>query len=118
MKSDHFPSQKVDYFRKEAITLYKGKGGLGFRVLKMSDKVYLTSKVLASFNILIDYNADIISNKGYSLNDGFMGFTSGIAFNFGALMLELEYEKGLINMFYGRPETKIDYFTLKTGVSF
>jgi hypothetical protein len=117
-KSDHFPTSKIDYFGDNQLTMVKGKGGLGFRILKISKKIFFTSKAQVAFDLIVDHDKNLVENKGYKMNDGFMGLITGIAFNFGALVLDLEYEKGIVNVFYEQPDTKLDFVSLKAGIAF
>lgn len=115
---DLIPKAKNDYFSKDKMQLFKLKAGMGFRLIKFSDNVFLSSKGQLAFTSFFKYDDEPLFERGLQLNDGVLGAATGLMFNYGALMFELEYERGILNMFYERPETNIDFITLKTGFKF
>jgi hypothetical protein len=117
-KLDLLPVETVDYIGKDKMTLFKLKAGMGFKILGFSDRVYLSSKIQMSFTNIFKYDDTILKLSNYRLNDGFLGATTGLMLNYGVLIIELEFERGLLNMFYDEPETKLNFLTLKTGFKF
>ncbi|HMP28464.1 MAG TPA: hypothetical protein PKD85_02620 [Saprospiraceae bacterium] len=118
IKFDLLPINKIDYFSKEKMTLLKLKAGMGFKIISFSKEVFLSSKIQLVFSSIYDYNQELLFESGLQVNDGFLGATSGLMLNYKALIFELEFEKGLLNMFYEMPQTKTDFITLKTGFKF
>lgn len=102
----------------EKVNLFKGRAGMGFKILGISEDIYFTSRLQGSFNLVTDYDPNNTWLKDNRINDGFMGVNTGLEFNFYALWAAIEYEKGIINMYYQRPESLIDFVSLKVGVKF
>lgn len=116
-KFDLMSQEKFNISGGEKFSFFKGRTGLGFKLFG-NDKVFVSSKVQASFDIVLDYNDDFLKPKNYKINDGFLGAATGLALNIYALFVEFEYEHGILNMYYERPETIINFYTLKVGVKF
>lgn len=105
-------------FSSDKVNLFKGRAGLGFKLFGITDQIYFASRLQASFNIVTDYNSDDKWLKDNKINDGFMGANTGLEFHFHALWAALEYEKGILNMYYKRPKSSIDLVSFKVGVKF
>lgn len=115
---DQLPVAKIDYFSNKSMNLFRGKAGMGFKIFGLSEKVYFSSKLQLCFDLVSSFSQEALVAKKLKINDGFMGAVTGIAFQYGALLFEFEYEKGILNLYYEQPETKIDFFGIKTGVKF
>lgn len=116
-KFDLMSQEKINIATGEKFSFFKGKTGLGFKILG-NDNVYISSKIQASIDLVLNYDDAVLKPTDYKINDGFLGAATGIGLNIYALFIELEYEHGILNLYYEKPETIINFYTLKLGVKF
>ncbi|MCB0647571.1 MAG: hypothetical protein KDC49_12970 [Saprospiraceae bacterium] len=116
-KFDLMSQETISITKGEKFSFFKGRTGLGFKLFG-NEKVFVSSKLQASFDIVLNYNNDFLKPTEYQINDGFLGAATGIGLNIYALFVELEYEHGILNLYYEKPETIINFYTLKVGVKF
>ncbi|MBK8515460.1 MAG: hypothetical protein IPL55_03950 [Saprospiraceae bacterium] len=96
-----------------------GRGGLGFNILNVSDKIALRSKVLGSLNFIMDSPTDGLNIEGYKdINDSFLGVVSGLGITLGSLDIDLEYQYGFINAYRLQPNTTFNIWTFMAGFHF
>jgi hypothetical protein len=117
-KLDFRGVQENSLFSGDKVNLFKGRAGLGFKVLRITERIYFASRLQGAFNIVTDYNSDNQWLKDNKINDGFMGVNTGLEFHFYSFWASLEYEKGFMNMYYKRPDSAIDFLAFKVGVKF
>lgn len=116
-KFDMMSQENLDIFGGNKFSFFKGRAGMGFKLFG-NEKVYLSSKALASFDIVLNSDDGFLEATSYQVNDGFLGAATGLGLNVYALFVEFEYEHGILNMYYQKPETSINFYTFKVGVKF
>ena len=93
--------------------------GIGFTVWNINRTTRLRSKFLGSAHFVLDVDREKVQNPDYSrFNDTFAGLTTGIGLDKGLFTIDLEYELGLVNAVFEKPDTKIDFITLTGGIKF
>jgi len=102
----------------ENITMISGRGGIDFTIFNITRNIRIRSKVLASIDMVVDTKGNSEPAQDYNLNDGWMGIVSGLGFDFGPVVLDVEYEYGIINAYYRKPDTQFDTFTFTAGFFF
>ncbi|HMS67323.1 MAG: hypothetical protein WAT92_20405 [Saprospiraceae bacterium] len=116
-KFDMMSQEKLNITSGSKFSFFKGRAGMGFKLFG-TDKIYLSSKAQASFDIVLNSDDAIFETTSYQINDGFLGAATGLGLNIYALFIEFEYEHGILNMYYQKPETTINFYTIKAGVKF
>lgn len=112
-------SESLTVAPKDGMSIIKGKAGLGFYLF--STKVLrLRLKTQGVIDYVFDYDRSlIIDNPPYDrLNEAHLGAMAGVGIDFLFLTFDLDYEYGLINAYFDRPDTKFNYLTLSVGVFF
>ncbi|MBK9151832.1 MAG: hypothetical protein IPM26_12920 [Saprospiraceae bacterium] len=112
-------SKSPDFFKNNDWQLLMLRLGMGFNLLHLSDRSSLRSKLLASFNFPAEAPKNGLGKEGYEqLNDSFLGATTGLGLTLGSFDIDLEYQYGIINAFYKKPDSTFDIFTLSVGFHF
>ncbi len=110
---------KFGILGKKDVSYLKGRVGLGFDIFHFSHNIYLRTKLQGSLNFLLDYNSEIALPLGYDkINDGFAGGVTGLGLTLGSLMIDLEYEYGILNVAYKQPTSKLNFLALNAGFRF
>jgi hypothetical protein len=111
---------KADFFKNDWQILM-GRAGFGFNVINFSERIVLRSKILGSVNFIIDTTSEGLPVDGYrgkDLNDSFLGATTGVGLTLGSIDIDLEYQYGIMNAIYKKPDTKFGFITLMAGFHF
>ncbi|MBL0098863.1 MAG: hypothetical protein IPP49_01460 [Saprospiraceae bacterium] len=96
-----------------------GRAGIGFNVLRLSEKISFRSKIVGSINFIFDAPSDGLNIAGYKdVNDSSMGAVTGLGLTMGSIDIDLDFQYGLINVFYKQPKTTFDSWTLMAGFHF
>ncbi len=99
--------------------LMMGRFGLGFDLAHISNLIAIRSKLLASINFNITTPEGGIQTPTYeTVNEAFFGATSGIGITIGFIDVDLEYQYGIINAFYEKSDTKVNFLSLIAGFHF
>jgi len=108
-----------DFFKNNDWKILMTRLGLGFNIIKFSDKLALRSKLLGSINFSLDSPRGGLNIPDYMvLNDSFLGVTSGLGLTIGFIDIDLEFQFGVINAYQFQPKSTFDSWTLVTGVHF
>lgn len=108
-----------DFFKNNDWKILMTRLGLGFNIIKFSDKLALRSKLLGSINFNLDSPRGGLNIPDYMvLNDSFLGVTSGLGLTIGFIDIDLEFQFGVINAYQFQPKSTFDSWTLVTGVHF
>ena len=114
INDDSFPAISSNSYNVGTLRI-----GLGFTLAHLSRRVKLKSLLVGSlhFQGLIDSNQvrDLVFED---LNDSFLGATTGLGVDIGALTLMVEYEYGLVNAVRFIQETKMNFITVSAGFWF
>jgi hypothetical protein len=112
-------STDPEFFRKRDWTMLNGRCGLGFNILRLSEKLALRSKILGSINFTMDSPKGGLGVDGYrALNDSSLGAVTGLGVTLGMFDLDLEYQYGILNAYNLQPKSTFDGFTLMAGFHF
>lgn len=112
-------TDKLNFFNDKDWTIIMGRLGLGFNLLHLSDRMSIRSKILGSINFSQESPKGGLEIDGYrTVNDSFMGATTGIGITLGAFDLDLEYQYGFINAYYQQSKSTFDFWTLCFGFHF
>ncbi len=107
------------FFTGDKMSFIKGRVGLGFDMVRISPKFFITSKFAGSIKYLSKYDKTLLTNEGYEvLNDGTAGVVGGLGVRMGIINIDLEYEHGLFNLYNKKTNSNMHYITLTTGVNF
>lgn len=113
------PNKSPEFFNNNNWRVVMGRFGVGFSVAQLNSNTWLRSKILCSMNFNIDYPTGALNIPDYTtMNDTFLGLTTGIGLTKGIYDLDLEYQYGLVNAYYEKPKTKFDFWTLMIGINF
>lgn len=118
-KADLIATSSPTFFAKDQMSFFKGRIGLGFDMIRISPKLFITSKVAGSINYIIDYPKELLTTEGYKiLNDGTAGLVGGIGVKIGSINIDFEYEYGLFNLIPKKPDSNMSYISLTGGINF
>jgi hypothetical protein len=107
------------FFTNNDWKIFMGRLGLGFDIIKLSDNLALRSKLLGSINFNIESPENALNKQGYdTLNDSFLGATTGVGVTIGFIDIDLDFQYGLINAYTKQPKSTFDFWTLGVGVHF
>ncbi|HPK08896.1 MAG TPA: hypothetical protein PK147_06310 [Saprospiraceae bacterium] len=101
--------------------MIKGRIGVGFNLIRFSESFAIRSKLLGSFNFINDFdNARLPApSTGYaSVNDGYLGAVTGLGVDLGIFTFDVEFEYGVMNVFYQKSQTKYNTLSLTGGIKF
>ena len=113
-------TKKADFFKNDWQILM-GRGGFGFNVINFSERIVLRSKILGSVNFIMDTTSEGLNVDGYrgkDVNDSFLGATTGVGLTLGSFDVDIEYQYGILNAFYKKPDTKFGFITQMAGFHF
>ena len=107
------------FFTNNDWNILMGRLGLGFDIIKFSDNLALRSKLLGSINFNLDSPENALNKQGYdTLNDSFLGATTGVGVTIGFIDIDLDFQYGFINAYTKQPKSTFDFWTLGDGVHF
>ncbi len=90
--------------------------GMGFTLLRFGNLGLLRAKVLGSLDKTIQYTSKALVDTNYNrINDSTVGIVGGIGLDLKWFVLDVEFEKGLINAFYKVKESNFNYFSVRAG---
>ncbi len=108
-----------EFFKNNDWEILMARLGLGFDIVKFSDKIALRSKLLGSINFSINSPKGGLNIPGYeTVNDSFLGATTGLGLTIGFIDIDLEFQYGFINAYQLQPKSTFDSWTLVAGVHF
>lgn len=103
----------------DKMSFIKGRVGLGFDMIRISPKLFITSKIAGSIKYIQSYDRALLTQEGYEmLNDGTAGLVGGVGVRLGSVNIDLEYEHGLFNLYNKVTNSNMHYITLATGINF
>lgn len=112
-------SKSPEFFSNNNWRVMMGRFGVGFSLAQLNSNTWLRSKILCSLNFNLDTPEGALNIPDYTaVNDTFLGLTTGIGITKGIWDLDLEYQYGLVNAYFGKPDTKFDFWTLMFGINF
>lgn len=112
-------SSSPDFFKNNDWKILMTRLGLGFNLVKFSERFVLRSKAIGSINFIVDAPSKGLDISGYDkINDSFLGIGTGLGLTMGSFDLDLDFQYGVINAYYKQPKTTFDGFTLMFGVHF
>lgn len=97
------------------LEIIKGRFGLGF-ILHHGRRIKVRSKVQGAMHWVI--NAHTIDLNNSKLNEGYAGVDLGLGLSIGALTIDVEYEKGVINSVYKISSSHFDFLYATIGFFF
>lgn len=103
---------------ESTLSIMNGRGGLDISIFAFTDLIRIRTKILASFDIVLNQNGPDISPQGYILNDGWLGFVTGFGVDVGPAIFDVEYELGVINGYNKKKESTFNSFTISLGFFF
>lgn len=112
-------SANPEFTRKRDWKMINGRCGLGFNILRLSEKSAIRSKILGSINFNLDAPSGALGIDGYkTLNDSFLSAVTGLGVTLGIFDIDLEYQYGILNAYNLQPKSKFDGLTLMAGFHF
>ena len=113
------PQESIKLFGHDSkISILNGRVGLDYSIYSLRDFFRIRTKVLGSFDIIINTTGEAIAVPTYNLNDGWFGGVTGLGFDIGPFVLDIEYEFGILNAYYKKPDSKFNSLTVSTGFFF
>ncbi|MFT4536168.1 MAG: hypothetical protein ACJA1A_000101 [Saprospiraceae bacterium] len=114
-----FPQENIKIFgHNSKISILNGRVGLGYNIISFGELFKIRTKALASFDIVVGTSGQPINISGYKLNDGWLGGVTGLGFDLGPIILDIEYEFGVLNAYNKKPNSKFNSLTISTGFFF
>jgi hypothetical protein len=79
------------------LSVMNGRVGLDISIFTFTPLIRIRTKALASFDIVLGKSGPDIPLSGYILNDGWAGIVTGLGADIGPVIVDIEYEFGVIN---------------------
>jgi hypothetical protein len=116
---DLISSKSLSYFGGDKLNFVKGRIGLGFDVLRITPKIFITSKFVGVIKYVVSYDKNLLTIPEYDIiNDGTATVLGGVGVRVGLLSVDFEYEYGLFNLYSQKKNTRFDYINVTVGVNF
>lgn len=113
------PEEKFTFVgHEERLSVMNGRVGLGYSLFSVGDIFRVRTKALASFDLVLATKGEQQRPNILSLNDGWLGFVTGLGFDIGPATLDLEYEFGVVNGYSMLPGSKFNSLSLSAGFFF
>lgn len=113
------PQESIEIFGHDSqISIMNGRVGLGYNIISFGELFKIRTKALASFDLVLNTKGEPTVPAGYVLNDGWLGGVTGLGFDIGPFVLDIEYEFGILNAYYKKPTSKFNSLSLSAGFFF
>lgn len=100
------------------ISVMNGRVGLGYNIISFGELFKIRTKALASFDLILLTKGEPVVTPGYILNDGWLGGVTGLGFDIGPFVIDVEYEFGVLNAYYKKPASRFNSLSLSAGFFF
>ena len=100
------------------LSIMNGRVGLDISIISISNLLRIRTKALGSFDIVLSHENPELLPPGYKLNDGWLGFVTGLGADIGPAIVDIEYEIGVINGYNKKKESTFNSLTLSVGFFF
>jgi hypothetical protein len=100
------------------LSVMNGRVGLDISIYSFSSIIRIRTKALASFDIVLSQGGLDLAPSGYNLNDGWAGLVTGIGADLGPVVIDIEYEFGVIKGYYRKDGSTFDSLSLSVGFFF
>jgi hypothetical protein len=117
-KTTLLSTSSIDPFSGRKVAVTDGRFGVGFIVFRLSERVYLRSKILCNINFLGSTDEKNPTPGYEKINDSFLGATSGIGLTIRNLEFDLDYQHGFLNAYTGQKESTFNTISLVGGIRF
>jgi hypothetical protein len=114
------PENSMSFFSNtEDYKIGELRTGFGFNLINFNKHTRLRSKLMVSAMMAINSPMTRVEIEGYEVvNDSWGGIVTGIGLDFGPLTADLEFHKGLVNVYNEQPDSKLNAYSLTLGVFF
>jgi hypothetical protein len=113
------PQETIKLFDHDStISILNGRVGLDYSLFSLRNIFRIRTKILGSFDIVLNTTGDAIAVPNYKLNDGWLGGVTGLGFDIGPFILDIEYEFGILNGYFQKSDSKFNSLTISTGFFF
>lgn len=113
------PQENIKIFGHESqMSIMNGRVGLGYNIASIGRLFKIRTKLLASFDLVLATSGELIGLPGYNLNDGWLGGVTGLGFDIGPIIIDFEYELGVLNAYNKKPDSKFNSFSASVGFFF
>lgn len=114
------PENSMSFFSNaEDYKLAELRAGFGFNLINFNRHTRLRSKVMGSVMMALNSPSDRVDIEGYEvINDSWGGVVTGIGLDFGPMTADFEFHKGLVNVYKGQSDSRLNAFALTVGVFF
>ena len=103
---------------ESTLSLMNGRVGLGISLFTFSNLIRVRTKILGSFDIILAKGGPNLSPPGFLLNDGWAGLVTGLGVDVGPIVVDLEYEFGVINGYNQKKSSTFNSLSLSLGFFF
>lgn len=102
--------------KKGQMKMLKVRGGFGLHLAKLSENSILRAKLLGSLQFVRDYDKDALVIPEYTrINENLAGVATGIGVDIGKLTIDLEFDYGLFNLYFKKPNSKLHFINFNVG---
>ena len=116
---DLISTKSLSYFDGDKLTFIKGRFGLGFDVLRITSKIFITTKFAGVIKYIVSYDETLLTIPEYDvINKGTATVLGGVGVTIGLLSVDFEYEYGLFNLYSEKKDTRFDYINITAGINF
>jgi len=113
------PQEGIKLFGHDStISILNGRTGLDYSLYSFGNIFRVRIKALASFDVVLVTTGDPINVPGYNLNDGWLGGVAGLGFDIGPVVLDVEYEIGVLNAYNQKKSSKFNSLSFSAGFFF
>ena len=116
---DIIATKSPSFFGDDKMTFVKGRIGLGFDIIRINPRLFITGKFAGTLNYAVDFDTELLKIPNYqTINDGTAGLVGGLGVRMGFVNIDFEYEYGLFNQYNLRKDTRFDFLALTLGINF
>ena len=114
------PENSMSFFSNaEDYKLAELRAGFGFNLINFNRHTRLRSKVMGSVMMAMNSPSDRVDIEGYEVvNDSWGGVVTGIGLDFGPLTADFEFHKGLVNVYKGQSDSRLNAYAITVGIFF
>ncbi len=113
------PQEGIQLFGHDSsMSLFNGRVGLDYSIFSVGNIFRIRAKALGSFDLVIVTSGEPINVPGYNLNDGWLGGVVGLGFDIGPIVVDVEYEIGVLNAYNQKKSSTFNSLTFSTGFFF
>jgi len=100
------------------LSMANGRVGLDYSIMSFGEYFRIRTKVLGSIDITLNISEEGVLPADYEYNGGWLGAVGGLGVDIGPVIIDFEYEYGLLNAYSEKKSATFNSWSLSAGVFF